>query len=209
MAATITHAYTATGTPAGNGEVAVTQWNAAHTLTGTIDVANGGTGSTTARAAAQALGVPYVFAQSGTSASVGAVTTETALATITIPGGAVGPNGWVQVIATMSINSNANNKTFNLRAGGVSGALYYNGTFTTQLFGTIFKHIVNANSQTSQKGTSPGGGNMGIPGTGSFSIFTSAVDTTASWDIVITGTKANATDTFTLEAYQVIVCYGA
>ena len=44
MAATITHTYVATGIDAGNGEVHKSEWNAAHTLTGTIDVANGGTG---------------------------------------------------------------------------------------------------------------------------------------------------------------------
>jgi hypothetical protein len=153
--------------------------------------------------------LPYIFAQSGAAASVGAVTTETVLATITIPGGAMGPNGWVQVIATVTINNNANTKTFNLRVGGTGGTLYYNGGFNTQLFGAVFKHIVNANSQTSQKGTSPGGGNLGVPGSGANAFQTSAVDTSANWDLVISGQKAVAGDTITLESYQVIICYGA
>lgn len=47
MALTITHAYVATGTDAGNGEVRKSQWNAALNYSGTLDVTNGGTGTTT------------------------------------------------------------------------------------------------------------------------------------------------------------------
>jgi hypothetical protein len=183
----IRHATQATGTDAGNGDIRKAQWNADHVLDG----------------------VPYVLAQSGTAVSVGAVTTETVLATITVPAGAMGPNGWIQVIATVTINNNANNKTFSIRAGGTGGTLYYNGGFNTQLFGSVFKHICNANSQTSQKGTSPGGGNLGVPGAAAFAIQTSTVNTAAAWDLVISGQKAVAGDTITLETYQVLVCYGA
>jgi hypothetical protein len=187
MVGSITHATVATGTDAGNGEIRKAQWNEDHVLDG----------------------VPYVIGQSGAAVSVGAVTTETVLATITIPGGAMGPNGWVQVIATVTVNNNANTKTFNVRAGGTGGTLYYNGGFNTQLFGGVFKHICNANSQTSQKGTSPGGANLGIPGSGANAIQTSAVNTAVDWDLVISGQKAVAGDTITLETYQVLVCYGA
>jgi len=38
MAVTITHAYVATGTDAGNGEVHKSQWNAAHTVSNAADV---------------------------------------------------------------------------------------------------------------------------------------------------------------------------
>ena len=46
MALTINHAYTATGTDAGNGEVNKARWNAALNYSGTLDVTNGGTGVT-------------------------------------------------------------------------------------------------------------------------------------------------------------------
>lgn len=39
MAVTVTHAYTATGTDAGNGEVHKAEWNAAHNISGAADLA--------------------------------------------------------------------------------------------------------------------------------------------------------------------------
>ena len=208
MAATITHTTVAVGTNAGNGEIRKVQWNESHTLIGTIDVANGGTGAATARAASVALGVPYVLAQSGTAASVGAVITEAALATITVPGGAMGPNGWIVVQVNFSCNNNANNKIMRLRVGGAAGTLFFETTQTTNIFVSRLVHIINNNSQSAQK-TSSAFGNVQGYGAGASAPPTATVSTASDWDIVIAGQKAVAGDTLTLDAYQVIVCYGA
>lgn len=57
MALTINHSYTAIGTDAGTGEVNKARWNAALTYSGTLDVANGGTGASDAATARTNLGL--------------------------------------------------------------------------------------------------------------------------------------------------------
>lgn len=152
--------------------------------------------------------IPYIFAQSGTAVSVGAVTTETALATITFAGGELGPNGWLTVWTQWSNNNNANTKSMLIRVGGAAGTAFQNFNNTTSIGAVRPVCIVNNNSQSAQKTIVPVGNTFGV------STFTSAgptatVNTAAAWDLVISGVKAVAGDTLTLEAYQVIVCYGA
>jgi hypothetical protein len=186
MPGSITHAYVATGTAANNGEVDDTEWNQPHVLDG----------------------VPYVIAQSGAAVSVGAVTTEAVLATITVPAGAVGPNGYVDVVLHATVNNNANNKTVFVRVGGVAGT-QYGAMGIPNMAGLVrYISIFNNNSASSQKSSSPSGQTVGF---GSFSStgVTSSVNTAAAWDLVISGQKAVAGDTLTLEGYTVRVCYGA
>lgn len=186
MAISVTHATVATGTDAGNGEIRKAQWNEEHTVTG----------------------VPDVFAQSGTAASVGAVTTETTLATISFAGGEIGPNGWVMVLTQFSVNNNANSKNLRVRLGGAAGTIFYDYNATSVVGNTRITYIINSNSQSSQKNVTPSGNSTGL-GQFTGSTATATVNTAAAWDLVITGQKANSGDTITLEAYQVLVCYGA
>jgi hypothetical protein len=186
VAISVTHTTVATGTDAGNGEIRKAQWNEAHTVTG----------------------VPDVFAQSGTAASVGAVTTEVVLATISFSGGEVGPNGWVEVTTHWTNNNNANNKQFNIRVGGTGGTLFMNVFNTTNIGEVRQTVIINNNSASSQKSSVPIGNATGYGGFASAGP-TAAVNTAAAWDLVISGQKANSGDTLTLEGYQVIVSYGA
>lgn len=186
MAGYIRHAYTATGTDAGNGEVHKSQWNADHTL----------------------VGVPYVMAQSGAAQTVGAVTTEVVLATISFAGGELGPNGWLRVYTFWTVNNTANAKTARIRVGGIAGTALYAGDLSSAVAGARDTLIVNANSSSSQKTQISPGNNLGI-GTGTSAPTTAAVNTSSAWDLVISGQKATAGDTMVLEAYQVLVCYGA
>ena len=208
MAATITHATVAVGVDAGNGEIRKSHWNASHAISGTIDIANGGTGAATALLAAKGLSVPYIYAQSGNPQSVGAVTTETTLATVSFAGGELGPNGLLIVWSQWSNNNNANGKTVNIRMGGVAGTLYNNGFNTTNVGQAKLTYIVNQNSASSQRSVVPAGNQTGFGGFSSANV-TSTVNTASAWDLVFTGIKAVSTDTLTLEGYQVIVCYGA
>ena len=184
--ASITHATVATGTDAGNGEIRKAQWNEDHVL----------------------VGVPYVIAQSAVAVSVGAVTTEVVLATITVPANAMGPNGVVEVWATWTNNNNANNKTAYIRVGGTAGTIVYQNTNTTLVAVTRPLIFCNVNSATSQKTHASAflGSGVGTSGAGST---TSTVTTSSAWDLVISGQKAVAGDTLTLEAYSVQVTYGA
>lgn len=182
------------------------------TLTGSIDFVS--TDTTLSRLAAGTLGVegktiPYVFAQSAVATSVGAVTTETTLATVTIPGGAMGPNGWIEIWFSVTVTNNANNKTHRVRLGGIAGTAIADATLTTSNGNTRRIVIANRNSASSQIGLAPTGNNTGAPGSYGAAYATASVNTASNWDLVFTGQKANSADTFTLEAYQVIIQYGA
>lgn len=152
--------------------------------------------------------VPYIFAQSGAAQSVGAVTTEATLATVSFAGGELGPNGFLVINSQWSTNNNANNKTLNIRMGGVAGTLYHNTSQSTSLGQMKTVYIMNQNSVSAQKSVIPAGNQAGT-GSVSSAAVTSAVNTAAAWDLVFSGTKAVAGDTLTLEGYQVLVCYGA
>lgn len=170
--------------------------------------------TTLSRAAAGALAVegkpiPYVFAQSAVSVAVGAVTTETALATITIPGGAMGPNGCVIIDTAWLVTANANAKTLRIRAGGIAGTEYQSyAPGATIVANNRTTTINNVNSQSSQRAL---GSPFNISGVGSTTSGQqiSTVDTSVDWDLVISGQKASSGDTLSLEAYRVIICYGA
>lgn len=152
--------------------------------------------------------VPHIFAQSGTAVSVGAVTTEAVLATISFAGGEIGPNGYIQAILHFSCTNNANVKTGFVRLGGAAGTQYM-ATVLTSLAGCVrYVSIFNNNSQSAQKSPSPAGQGVGF-GTFSSAGVTSTVNTAAAWDLVISAQKANTGDTLKLEGYQILVCYGA
>lgn len=152
--------------------------------------------------------VPYAFAQSGTAVSVGAVTTEAVLATISFAGGELGPNGYIQVIPHFSCTNNANVKTGFVRLGGAAGTQYMSTTLTSLAGVVRYVSIFNNNSQSAQKSPSPAGQGVGF-GTFSSVGVTSTVNTASAWDLVISAQKANAGDTLKLEGYQILVCYGA
>lgn len=151
---------------------------------------------------------PYVLARSAVPASVGSVTTEQVLATVTVPGGALGPNGWVIIWSTWSSNSNSNSKTCRIRLGGSAGTAIFNSAVTTSLSIMRPTLFANVNSQSVQK-TSSSAGQGGSVGTSGGSLTTTSVDTSQDFEIVFTGQKANASDTLALESYIVTVCYGA
>lgn len=145
-----------------------------------------------------------VLAQSFVPVSAPADTTEDTLATITVPANTLGANGALRITTFWTFTNGANNKTLRARFSGASGTQYLNVTFTTQLefIGTTV--IGNANAMNSQGGYSIGTYSGGTHLQGGSRI-TSAVDTTASTTIVLTGQKATAGDTLTLEGYMVEV----
>lgn len=146
--------------------------------------------------------VPRILAASAVAVSCPADTTEDILATITVPAGAMGLNGILRVTANWSFTNSVNNKSMRVRFGGIGGTQYYSvTTTTTQNIGslTIIQNRGAANSQV---------GWQGGTNTQTFSGFaaaptTSAVDTAAATTIVLTGQKATAGETLTLESYLV------
>ncbi len=154
------------------------------------------------------LGTWRVLAASAAAVSHTGNTSETTLATITIPAGAMGPNGLVRVEATYSFTSNANNKTAIFRFGGTGGTQYLATIGTTQGHARFSRTISNRNSASSQVGASHNNaGGWGVGGGGA--VLTSAINTSAAVDLLIRGQLANAADTITLESYAVELLYGA
>lgn len=169
-------------------------------VTGLLGLTNGGTGASTARAACANLKSPHILAQSGVASSVTGTTSETTLATITVPANAMGANGAVRIWCAWSWTNNGNSKTPRIRFGGTGGTVFTSNTLTTSQSVQDVKIIQNRNATNSQVGTT---NTIGGFSNSSVATVTAAIDTTAAVDIVISGQLANSADTLTLERYLV------
>jgi len=140
-----------------------------------------------------------VLAASAVAVPLTGTTTETALATITIPAGALGANGWVEIEHAWSYTNSANNKTERVRLGGLAGTAFHSTVATTSASLRAHTRIANrgvANSQFGFVAAASFGGSSAASVTG-------AIDTSAAQDIVISGQLANTGETITLESYTV------
>ena len=143
----------------------------------------------------------HVLAASAVAASITGTTSETVLATVSIPAGAIGPNGILRVTSQWSYTNSANNKILRLRLGGLSGSTFFDVTqTTTAVYVDLGRLIHNVNSNAAQK--SRGASVTGAGSTGTAHI-TRTVDTTVALDLVFTGQLANTGETVTLESYVV------
>jgi hypothetical protein len=146
---------------------------------------------------------PWVLYQSAVAVTHTGDTNETALRTITLPGYAMGTNGSVRITHIWSLTSDASDKTVRVRFGGPAGTDYYGLSVAAMSAYTMQTTIANRNATNSQMGR-PAPLTTGITGTGwggtsAAAIVTSAVDTTAAVDIVISIQLADAADTVTLQ----------
>lgn len=138
----------------------------------------------------------YVLARSATAVSCPVDTNEDTLATIIVPAGALGINGVLRVMPRFTITNSANNKTLRFKFGGTN---FWAPILTTQLTVAPFIQLSNrgvANSQISNviDGTS------GL-GQSTSAFVTAAIDTASAVTILLTGQKATASETITLESY--------
>lgn len=141
-----------------------------------------------------------VLARGATQSSVTGTTAETALATVTVPAGAMGLNGQLAITALFSYTSSANAKTPRVRFGGAAGAAFFSTSRTTDALYQQMVMIGNRNSASSQIGGSQGASAFGAS-TGS--LMTSSIDTTTDQTVVFSGLLANSSETITLERYSV------
>jgi hypothetical protein len=172
-----------------------------------VTVGQGGTGATNAQVATQNLGTWWIAGQSGASASHTGDTTETTLATITIPANSLGNNGSIRITTFWTYTSSANNKNFKIRYSGASGTQYLQLSATATSTLQTQQTITNANATNSQIGWASNGLNPFT--TSSSATITSAVDTTASTTVVISCLLSNTGETITLNRYLVEVSFGA
>ncbi|RJQ38257.1 MAG: hypothetical protein C4555_05180 [Dehalococcoidia bacterium] len=134
-------------------------------------------------------------------------TAETSLASITVPAGAMGPNGSIRITVLISANDGTDTRTYRLRMGGMSGTIYRAISMGANLTLRDQCEITNRNSVASQIGFATGSGG-GFGGSTAAAV-TSTVNTNASFTIEITGELSNAADTITREYILVELFYGA
>ena len=149
---------------------------------------------------------PVVLSQSAAAVSVSATAAETTLATITIPASILGLNGSMQIHTTWSCTNSANAKTMRVRFSGGSGTIFQEVAVTANATLSMFCGISNKNSVSAQVGLTPV--NLPYGGASTVALATSSVNTNATQTIVITGEKATAGETLTLERYYIEVSPG-
>ena len=142
-----------------------------------------------------------VLGASGAATSVTGTVTETALATVTVPAGAMGINGILRVSPLFSYTNSANNKTLRVRLGGIAGPVFLANAATTSLLAQPIILIRNRGLVNSQVGFTAVTFTSIATTTGSLA--TGSVDTTAATTLVISGELANTGETITLESYLV------
>jgi hypothetical protein len=124
-------------------------------------------------------------------------TSEEILHTWTISANELPSTGRLRVQFFVETNNNANNKRFRVRAGGIAGTEYFNVNLNNSVCTQVITVDIYANGATNSQ---VGYGLVGVTRSGSTTTakVTSAVDTTGSWTVVLTSTKANGADTLTV-----------
>jgi hypothetical protein len=149
-------------------------------------------------------GTWYVLGASAVAASHTGDLIETTLATVTVPGGAMGPNGILRITTLWSYTSSANIKTMRVKLDGTN---FLNVVPTTSSAAQLLTMIRNRNAQNSQIGyravdpTSVGTSSGALP--------TGVKDTSINKDVTFHALLADAGETITLEAYLVELFYKA
>ena len=167
-----------------------------------------GTGSPTATMSqygCAGLSTEYILAASAAASSHTGDTNETTLATITVPAGAMGANGYVVIESLWTITNSANNKITRAKFGGTT---MMSATFTTEATYNNLVRVANRNATNSQVSSTTTVGSGGW-GQSTSATNTAAIDTTASVSITLTGQLANTGETITLESYVARLYYQA
>jgi hypothetical protein len=155
-----------------------------------------------------ALGALRTICHSAVASALTGATTEAILASIAIPGGAMGPNGVLRVTTEWSYTNSANTKTLRTRLGsGLSGTVFDLIAPTTNAFQRRQCDIKNRNANNAQM--APPSAYIAGFGTSTGAVLTGAVDTSAAQTLAITGQLTNAGETITLESYRVELAYRA
>lgn len=151
--------------------------------------------------------MPFLAASAVTGMSVTGTTSETVLATISLPANIMGPNGILRVTSLWQVTNSANNKILTWRLGasgnGIAGDIFGQTTQTTVAAMRMQQQVQNRNSVSSQVALS--GIGTGGWGTTTAGIATATRDTSVALDLVFTGTLANTGETITLHSYTVEV----
>jgi len=146
-------------------------------------------------------GVPYLLASSAVQQSVTGTTSDTTLATVTVPANAMGANGYVICRSVWSAAANnANAKTVRVKHDGQTFGATSLASNLSVCDERVLQNRNSASSQVAFQG--------GVPYAASTTaVYTGAVGTTAGRDITFTAQLGNTGDTIYLERYEVWVVY--
>jgi lysophospholipase L1-like esterase len=145
-----------------------------------------------------------VVAASNTKVSYTGSTTETTVLTFTIPANSIGINGRFDIPILATATNNANNKTIVVRFNGVG---VYQQVLTSVASYRGLGMIFNRGSLTSQvSGPLNTGASIGFGSNGASSLAPSTFTINTGADITVTVSilLANAADTASVEAFQVV-----
>lgn len=132
--------------------------------------------------------------------------TEDLLATINVPGGLLGPNGTIRTTLLATVTNSANNKTLRVRygagSGGLGGTTINSGVVTA--VASIYRQFAVSNRGVANSQIGMQNGNVVDSfGSSTNAVTPAAIDSAALSSVVISGQKATAGETFTLESYLV------
>lgn len=149
-----------------------------------------------------------ILAKYGVAVSAPVDTSEDILASIAIPANTIGASGLLRLAALLSFTNNANAKTVRVRLGGLTGTVLFTSGGLTNLAGlqlncTFWNRSVPNVQVASASGLTTGNLVVGAAQA------TALIDTRIDQTLVITGQKATAGDTCTLESYLAEVIPGA
>ena len=126
-------------------------------------------------------------------------TAENEVVSLTVPGGVLGPNGYLSIKAQLGVNNNANAKTYRIK---INGTTINSGNAASGLTYRISAEMFNRNNVSAQIMQAAGQVGYGIFGTAAQ---TFAINTSVDMIISMTLQKASAGDTLTVEAFSVEV----
>lgn len=135
----------------------------------------------------------------GAQAPNGLNTGNNQVAKVTIPGGTMGKNSMLRIVALFSFPNNTNTKTARVYFGGT---VIYQAGFTANTLVKVEIEIQNRNSLTSQVVQ---GSTQASPGNVSSPLVTLALDTTQDQLLEFYAQVGTATDQMNLERYSVEV----
>jgi hypothetical protein len=148
-------------------------------------------------------GTATAFVSTGPGAFAGIAAGEILVATVTIPAGSMGPNGFLELNGEAQNNTAAGNKTFRVDFGGTD---LFQVVATTNSAGPVGIHIRNKGLATRQHGT-------GFTAVGTQVLTSglsySSADSANAVSLTFTLEKATATNHATWEGMTVKVVYGA
>lgn len=143
-----------------------------------------------------------ILSASAVAASCALTDVDEVLASFTIPAGTLGANSALQIEPLWTFGSSTNNKILKVKIGIIT---IYSATRTMSMKEAPLIVIANRNSFASQ--IQPYDGSYATPGSGAPATY--SIDFSGTRTVQITGQRANASDSLTLEYYRVMHFIGA